>query len=201
MAFLVYMFVLLVAAGSIVFGLDLTQSPLQPPSYATASTTTASTANESPAPRAPARTAKTLPSVTVPSVVAPAAVKAASESAGAATARAQATSEEAGNQAPAATASVTAPNHCAIEACAAAYRSFRVSDCTYQPFGAERRLCTKTTGTKTVAATRPAVVHRASRNIDLRRVYDRRYAERDDYRDSYAAPPRGGAFDFFGFGR
>lgn len=40
MAFLVYLFVLLVAAGSIVFGLDLTQSPLQPPSYATATSDT-----------------------------------------------------------------------------------------------------------------------------------------------------------------
>lgn len=32
---------------------------------------------------------------------------------------------------------------CNIDACAAAYRSFRTSDCTYQPTNGPRRLCTK----------------------------------------------------------
>jgi hypothetical protein len=32
---------------------------------------------------------------------------------------------------------------CNIDACAAAYRSFTASDCTYQPFDGPRRLCTK----------------------------------------------------------
>ena len=32
---------------------------------------------------------------------------------------------------------------CNIEACAAAYRSFRASDCTYQPFEGPRQLCTR----------------------------------------------------------
>jgi hypothetical protein len=30
---------------------------------------------------------------------------------------------------------------CAIEACASAYRSFRASDCTYQPYGGPRKMC------------------------------------------------------------
>lgn len=30
---------------------------------------------------------------------------------------------------------------CAIQACASAYRSFRASDCTYQPYGGARKLC------------------------------------------------------------
>jgi len=32
---------------------------------------------------------------------------------------------------------------CNIEACTAAYRTFTASDCTYQPIGGPRRLCTK----------------------------------------------------------
>lgn len=32
---------------------------------------------------------------------------------------------------------------CNIDACADAYRSFRVSDCTYQPYEGPRRLCTR----------------------------------------------------------
>lgn len=35
------------------------------------------------------------------------------------------------------------PPNCNVEACEAAYRSFRASDCTYQPTRGERRLCTK----------------------------------------------------------
>jgi hypothetical protein len=98
-------------------------------------------------------------------------------------------------------AAVAAPAHCAIDACAAAYRSFRASDCTYQPFGGERRLCTKSASTKTIAAR--TIAHHVSRPADVRRSYDRRYAERDSYRDSYDEPRRGWAYDLFGgaFGR
>ena len=32
-------------------------------------------------------------------------------------------------------------SHCDYRACASAYQSFRASDCTYQPYGGERRLC------------------------------------------------------------
>jgi len=39
-------------------------------------------------------------------------------------------------------ASVPTPaGACAIQACASAYRSFRASDCTYQPYGGTRKLC------------------------------------------------------------
>jgi hypothetical protein len=40
-------------------------------------------------------------------------------------------------------ASEPAPPKCDVNACAEAYRSFRTSDCTYQPSGGPRRLCTK----------------------------------------------------------
>ena len=36
-----------------------------------------------------------------------------------------------------------APAKCDVDACSAAYFSFRASDCTYQPSGGGRRLCTK----------------------------------------------------------
>ena len=32
-------------------------------------------------------------------------------------------------------------NRCDVQACASAYKSFRASDCTYQPFGGPRRVC------------------------------------------------------------
>jgi membrane peptidoglycan carboxypeptidase len=34
-----------------------------------------------------------------------------------------------------------APPSCNISACSRAYRSFRPSDCTYQPYSGSRRLC------------------------------------------------------------
>lgn len=46
--------------------------------------------------------------------------------------------------APAAQSQATASNnHCDMQACSSAYKSFRASDCTYQPFEGERRLCEK----------------------------------------------------------
>lgn len=50
------------------------------------------------------------------------------------------------NAMPQAAAPVAAPEpqpRCNINACTAAYRSFRPSDCTYQPNDGPRRLCTK----------------------------------------------------------
>jgi hypothetical protein len=47
---------------------------------------------------------------------------------------------------PAQPAAVETPAvHCDVDACAAAYRSFRASDCSYMPNAGVRRLCT--TGT------------------------------------------------------
>jgi BA14K-like protein len=53
---------------------------------------------------------------------------------------------------PAATQSVAL---CNIAACSAAYRSFRASDCTYQPFNGPRRACTATGGTFAASARPP----------------------------------------------
>lgn len=209
MAFFVYLFVLVVAAGSVIFGLDLTQSPLQPPPYAAPAARTAYNPSPNSAPAQVRRATASRTATAAPVNVAPSAApaKAAVDAAPAFAARAQANTEDAkAEQAPVTTASMTAPNHCAIDACSASYRSFRASDCTYQPFDGSRRLCTKTASsgasTRKVAAAR-ASAHHASRSGDLRRGYDRTYAERDGYRDSYAQPRRDWASDLFGdaFGR
>lgn len=42
--------------------------------------------------------------------------------------------------------------HCDVQACAAAYRSFRASDCSYQPFGRARQVCSRWGGAASVAA-------------------------------------------------
>ena len=46
-------------------------------------------------------------------------------------------------QKPAAPVAAAPPPLCDIAACAAAYHSFRASDCTYMPTAGVRRLCTK----------------------------------------------------------
>jgi hypothetical protein len=59
-----------------------------------------------------------------------------------ATANADATrarSEGTGQGAQAAT--IRKPDHCDVAACSAAYKSFRASDCTYQPYDGARQLC------------------------------------------------------------
>jgi hypothetical protein len=48
------------------------------------------------------------------------------------------------------------PNSCAVDACGSAYRSFRASDCTYQPFGGPRRICELTDGSRQNANAAPA---------------------------------------------
>ena len=184
MSFLVYFFVLLVAAGSVIFGLDWTQAPLNPPPYATlpaAATRVARTAPPQPATvQAPVRSAGTQ--------TAPATTASVATAGNAATAMASATREDA---TPAsATAATAMAGHCNIEACSAAYRSFRASDCTYQPYGADRRACTKTGVTgKIASASRPHVVRRSEAR-DVTRSADRRAYEDDR--------SGGWSFDLFG---
>ena len=50
---------------------------------------------------------------------------------------------KAGDDALAQKTAAPAPLQCDLSACAAAYFSFRASDCTYQPTSGPRRLCTK----------------------------------------------------------
>lgn len=69
------------------------------------------------------------------------------------------------SQPPAATAqsaAAQAPAQCDVQACSAAYRSFRASDCSYQPYHGPRRACTKSGAT--VAAAAPRHRRQASRS-------------------------------------
>jgi BA14K-like protein len=45
---------------------------------------------------------------------------------------------------------LTTNNRCDVQACASAYKSFRASDCTYQPFDGPRRFCEKLPGQRVV---------------------------------------------------
>lgn len=54
--------------------------------------------------------------------------------------------------------SAAAPNSCAINACSSAYRSFRASDCTYQPYSGPRKVCELSEGAVQNASAGPTPV-------------------------------------------
>jgi hypothetical protein len=76
----------------------------------------------------------------------------------------------------------SANNACDVQACANAYRSFRASDCTYQPFDGARRVCEKAPVTRSVSRDPGGELRRASREVEVRdREDDRRVRSfRDD---------------------
>jgi hypothetical protein len=127
-----YTAVLVVAAGSVVFGLDWISAPMPPMPEAK------NIVFLPPPPPPPRRVAAPVTPATIPtpqSAPAPAPQRAA----------APASPPPVQTPAPLASpAMVEAPKvKCDIDACAAAYRSFRDSDCTYNPSFGPRRLCTK----------------------------------------------------------
>lgn len=67
-------------------------------------------------------------------------------------------------------------NQCDVQACASAYQSFRASDCTYQPFAGERRVCDSAPGIRrTIASTpdepnRDAAARKLSKDAELARA-------------------------------
>ena len=115
MSFVVYFFVLLVAASSVVFGLDWLTAPLPPMAVSAIRAPPPPAAKENQnAKLSPVYPAKPgVPSGGAAITVAPAAQTASAQS------------------------------KCDINACTDAYYSFRASDCTYQPSNGPRRLCTK----------------------------------------------------------
>ena len=54
------------------------------------------------------------------------------------------------------TPSATAANQCNVQACAAAYRSFRESDCSYQPYDGPRKFCDVSSDQQGQAAATPS---------------------------------------------
>jgi hypothetical protein len=77
--------------------------------------------------------------------------------------------------------SLESRNACDVQACARAYRSFRESDCSYQPYSGPRQLCVSPPGSK--EASRSRAPERAARVRDLR---DAAPNLREDARDDDA---------------
>jgi hypothetical protein len=74
---------------------------------------------------------------------------------------------------PAPPATSSPANACNVAACAAAYRSFRESDCSYQPFEGPRRYCEGAPGEKgQIASQSPAQVDTRSTVPAARSRYD-----------------------------
>ncbi len=132
MRFAFYCAVLLVAAGSVMFGLDWMSAPMAPMPQPTRNVVFVP-----PPPPPPVRVATSTPAVsaspaspsTTPAITTPQTPVAAAPPV----------------QTPPAPVQVAvAPKlKCDIDACARAYRSFQESDCTYNPSFGPRRLCTK----------------------------------------------------------
>jgi hypothetical protein len=88
-----------------------------------------------------------------------------------------------------ASATAASGNSCDVQACASAYKSFRASDCTYQPFDGPRRVCSKVPEQRADRGQGAEPQRRSwSRNSDVRevdrrtrwRVYDEDEDEDDD---------------------
>jgi len=176
MAFLLYFVVILVSAASVLFGLDLMTSPLPsvPNVPIGRSAQVAPAASAAPAakgvheakqaadsraltpvyPAYPAATPRQQALSEPPEQQAAAAPQEAQDTP---TPQRQAAAPPAPAQPPAATPA-TAPDvapqpavaqsrtHCDLQACAAAYHSFRASDCSYQPYPGLRQVCARSGG-------------------------------------------------------
>jgi hypothetical protein len=133
----IYGAVLIIALGSVLLGLDWLSAPMSP-----MIDTQAGLRAVAPPPMAPPPMAATpvplAPKATIgapiipPSLVAPASPNM------------PVPSRAAAEAAPSAPIAAPEPQvRCNVDACTAAYRTFQASDCTYQPIGGPRRLCTK----------------------------------------------------------
>jgi hypothetical protein len=131
MSRLAYLAVLIVALGSVLFGLDWQSAPMSPMPETRLALQAASAA----APPPLSRTVPDGPNVGL-STASPA------NSGAAATPSPRAAAGNA-NAALAQSAAAGTPLTCNARACASAYQSFQASDCTYQPNNGPRRLCKK----------------------------------------------------------
>jgi len=67
--------------------------------------------------------------------------------------------------------------HCDVQACSSAYRSFRASDCTYQPFEGPRRACTAPPATQARNDAGPTHVTRQGTRVSMAPAAVSRYEE------------------------
>lgn len=146
MSFIVYFFVALIAAFSVLFGLDWVSAPMSPmpPSKyeiraAVPPPAPAPVVAEAKPDAKPEAKLDSKPAV-APKVAAPGVAAQAPQPPN--VADQQPASIIAAEPDVAATTPPAAPK-CNVEACASFYRSFTAEDCTYQPSDGPRRLCTK----------------------------------------------------------
>jgi hypothetical protein len=166
MSFLIYFFVLMVSAASVLFGLDLMNSPLPntpnvpigrsvqvvgPPPQAQRETRAADERALTPVyPAAPG----------TPKLQAETSGSAAQQQAGPMPAPMEEAKTEKTEPAIQSTAmpqpvAQQASNSCNVQACGAQYQSFRASDCSYQPSAGPRRACTIVGGATIASAHAP----------------------------------------------
>jgi hypothetical protein len=150
MSFLAYLFVLLVAAGSVLFGMDWMQATLQPPAAARMIKSASAPAPVAPAAQTVAvRKPTTIGASAVTTGSAVPSASAVSVTAMPVAAISPAVPADDASKAQAADVlktdvSETKPApRCDIAACERAYQTFTAADCTYKPFEGPRRLCTK----------------------------------------------------------
>jgi hypothetical protein len=158
-SFLFYASVLLVTAGSVAFGLDWVSAPLPPMPETEATVQAAKLAANIPPPRAfraAAQVRSVYPARPLPQV--------ASAIPGAAAVG----EPQIGSPPPVAAAPATASSQskCDIDACSAAYRSFRAADCSWQPFDGPRRFCDKGTPPQIEASATPDATPAAASEPD-----------------------------------
>lgn len=126
MAWRVFLAVLLVAAANVLFGLDWLSAPEAPPRSASSQQQDASA----------------LPGLDPPPVMLPTTPKPPlRESTGATPVMQDEIQAATQARAQALPQAATAPRGCNVVACEAHYKSFRVSDCTYQPNEGARKVC------------------------------------------------------------
>jgi hypothetical protein len=131
----VYGVVLVIALGSVLLGLDRLPAPMSP------MVDTAAGLAAKPAPALPAPTVQASPSIpaTIGAPIVPQTLAAPASPAPVSPPATAGASAQATAPLPASEPEV----RCNVDACTAAYRSFRPNDCTYQPSNGPRRLCTK----------------------------------------------------------
>jgi hypothetical protein len=159
MSFVVYLLVLVIAAGSVLFGLDWVSAPMSP---MPASKYELHAAKE-PVKAPPPVTAETKPEPKPETTPMPAPVQTAAKPEPAPTVAVA----PAPIIVPEPVAAAPAPK-CDIDACAAAYRSFTPEDCTYQPFDGPRQLCAKGTPPAAAAEATPPPSSPATATPDAR---------------------------------
>lgn len=109
------------------------------------------------------------------------------------------------NDTPQQIAQGSSSNRCDVQACGSAYRSFRASDCTYQPFDGVRRLCEKSPGQRIARERERPERRRWSGDAEARYLdrptSGRRFVDEDDDVAADFDNARREPLGFFLFGR